>query len=171
MFGLPKITLYRSNQDSEWINSDLSGNICSKENRLSKINLYGSDQDSEQINSDLPGNICSKENRFPKITLYRSDQDSEWINSDLSGNICSKENRLYLKSLFMDLTKILNRSIEFNRNRLNAVSAYMRKWTTMDIAIFFKSAIYSSSLIVGMHVLRTFYKLGKIILEPRGGGC
>ena len=48
----------RSDQYSEQINSDLSGNICSKENRLSKIILYGSDQVSEQINSDLSGNIC-----------------------------------------------------------------------------------------------------------------
>ena len=101
-------SLYGSDQDSEQINSDLSGNICSKENRLSKITLYRSDQDSEQINSDLSGNICSSKNRLSKITLYRSDQDSEWINSDLSGNICSKENR----SLFIDLTKILNRSIQ-----------------------------------------------------------
>ena len=83
---LPKITLYISDQDSERINSDLSGNNCSKENRLPKITLYISDQDSERINSDLSGNNCSKENRLSKITLYGSDQDSEWINSDLSGN-------------------------------------------------------------------------------------
>ena len=47
----------KSDQDSEQINSDLSDNICSKENRLSKITLNGSDQDSEQIYSD-PGAIC-----------------------------------------------------------------------------------------------------------------
>ena len=52
-------------------------------------------------------NICSKENRLTKITLYGSDQDSEWINSDLSGNIVQKKTD-YLRSLFMDLTKILN---------------------------------------------------------------
>ena len=49
---LYKVTLYRSDQDS-----DLSGNIYSKENRLSKITLYRSYQDSEQISSDLSGNI------------------------------------------------------------------------------------------------------------------
>ena len=80
LFKLTKITLYGSDQDSEWINSDLSGNICSKENRLTKIILYGSDQDFEWINSDLSGNICSKENRLTKITLCGSDQDSEQIN-------------------------------------------------------------------------------------------
>ena len=50
--------------ESNYRSSDLSGNICSKENRLSKITLYTSDQDSEQINSDLSGNICSNENRL-----------------------------------------------------------------------------------------------------------
>ena len=125
-----RISKIISDQDSEQINSDLSGNICSKENRLSKIIPYRSDQDSEQINSDLlvafvkkktdylisifidltkilnrsnldlSGNICSKENRLSKITLYRSDQDSEQINSDLSGNICSKENRLSKINLY-----------------------------------------------------------------------
>ena len=44
--------------------------------RISKIRSY---QDSEQI-TDLSGNICSKENRLSKITLYRSDQYSEQIN-------------------------------------------------------------------------------------------
>ena len=41
----------------------------------------------------------------------------------------------------------------------------------MDLAIFKKSVIYGSSLIVGMQVLRTFLKLGNIILEPRGSVC
>ena len=55
--------------------------------RVIRISKIRSDQDSEQINSDLSGNIYSKENRLSKITLYRSDQDSEQINSDLSGDI------------------------------------------------------------------------------------
>ena len=98
----------------------------------SKITLYGFDQDSEQINSDLSGNICSNGNRLSKITLYGSDQDSEWINSDLSVQkktdylrplfpkrsiqiylvtfVLKKTD--YLRSLFIDLTKILNRSIQ-----------------------------------------------------------
>ena len=38
-----RISKIRSDQDTEQINSDLSGNICS---RLSKITLYRSDQDS-----------------------------------------------------------------------------------------------------------------------------
>ena len=60
-----RISKIRSDQDSEQINSDLSGNIYSKENRLSKITLYRSYQDSEQINSDLSGNICSNSQIFP----------------------------------------------------------------------------------------------------------
>ena len=45
------------------------------------------------------------------------------------------------------------------------------KWTTMDLVLLKNSDIYGSSLIVGIHVLRTLQKLGKIILEPLGGGC
>ena len=130
MYRRIRISKIRSDQDSEQINSDLSGNICSKENRLSKINLYRSDQDSEQINSDLSGNICSIENRLTKIILYGSDQDSEWINSDLSGNICVKKTD-YLRSLFIDLTKMLNRSIQIylitffsKENRLSKITLY-----------------------------------------------
>ena len=80
LYRIIRISKIRSDQDSEQINSDLSGTIFSKENRLSKITLYRSYQDSEQINSDLSGTICSKENRLSKITLYRSYQDSEQIN-------------------------------------------------------------------------------------------
>ena len=60
LYRIIRISKIRSDQDSEQINSDLSGNIYSKENRLSKITLYRSYQDSEQINSDLPGTICLK---------------------------------------------------------------------------------------------------------------
>ena len=42
-------------------------------------------------------------------------------------------------------SKIYNSSL----NRFDAISAY---WTAMDLAIFKKSVIYGSSLIVGMHV-------------------
>ena len=49
--------------------------------------------------------------RIIRISKIRSDQDSEQINSDLSGNIIQKKTD-YLRSLFIDLTKILNRSIQ-----------------------------------------------------------
>ena len=60
------------------------------------------------LNRSIQIYLVTFENRLSKITLYRSDQDSEQINSDLSGNIFSN----YLRSLFIDLTKILNGSIQ-----------------------------------------------------------
>ena len=90
------------------LNRSIQIYLLTFENRLSKITLYRSDQVSEEINSDLSGNICSKEN-ISKITLYRSDQDSEQINSDLSFVRTEID---YLRSVFIDLTKILNRSIQ-----------------------------------------------------------
>ena len=41
----------------------------------------------------------------------------------------------------------------------------------MDLAIFKKSVIYGSSLIVGMQRAQNLLEARKNNLEPRGGGC
>ena len=52
--------------------------------------------------------FVQKKTDYLRSLIYGSDQVSEQINSDLSGNIRTD----YLRSLFIDLTKILHRSIQ-----------------------------------------------------------
>ena len=96
------------------------------------------------------------------------------VNLILSSNFCG-ESSLHkypgVQSFDVNISRQLKFFTLFHFNRFDAVSIYIRKMDHYGLAIFKKSVIYGSSLIVGMHVLRTFYKLGKIILEPRGGGC
>ena len=98
--------MVRSSYQIHLIRTQVKNLTCSYQISLVRISKIRSDQDSEQINSDLSGNIIQK-NRLSKITLYRSYQDSEQI---YQVTFIQKKAD-YPRSLFIDLTKILNRSI------------------------------------------------------------